>query len=98
MGSLMKYYNLPWLLIITVFFSTTANAICHRSYVCDDHGQCQYQDVCDSTLDLPSVEIDPLPSLPTTKLKPLPSIEIPPLGTTKCEYMLVNGEWQNICQ
>jgi hypothetical protein len=74
-------------------------AACHRAHVCDDYGQnCQYQDICDNTLDLPSVEIDPIPSLPTTQIKPLPSVGLPPLGTSHCEYMQVNGRWQNVCQ
>ena len=79
--------------------SVPAYAACHRSYVCNDYGQnCQYRDICDNTLDLPSTKINPLPSLPTTQIKPLPSVGLPPLGTTRCQYMQVNGRWQNICQ
>jgi len=85
--------------VVAFSVSTTADAKCRRAYVCDDFGMnCRYQDVCDSTLDLPSVDIDPLPALPSMKLKPLPSLDLPPLGTTKCEYKQVNGEWQNVCR
>lgn len=76
----------------------TAHAECRRASVCDDYGQnCHYQDVCDNKLDLPSTGLNPLPSLPSIQLKPLPSMELPPLGTSKCDYQQVNGQWQNIC-
>ncbi|MBB3062014.1 hypothetical protein FHS09_002858 [Microbulbifer rhizosphaerae] len=77
---------------------TTAGAECRKAQVCDDYGRnCQVRQICDSTLDLPSIEVDPLKPLPSTDLKPLPSLELPPLGTTKCEYKQVNGHWQNVC-
>lgn len=80
-------------------FSTSAFAECRRAYVCDDYSRnCRYQDICSSTLDLPSVGLNPLPALPSMELKPLPSMELPPLGTTKCEYKQVDGKWQNVCR
>ena len=86
------------IIILSIFTGVTlAEAYCQKSYVCDDEGNCGYPDVCDSTLDLPSVGLNPLPSLPSMELKPLPSMELPPLGTSKCEYQQVNGQWQNIC-
>ena len=84
--------------ISSLLLSTVAYAECRRSYVCDDYGNnCQYIDICDDSLDLPSVDVDPLPALPTTDLKPLPSADLPPLGTSQCEYKQVNGKWQNVC-
>ena len=85
--------------LILLLLSTSSFARCKASNVCDDYGNnCQVQDICDSQLDLPSVELAPLTPLPTMELKPLPSINLPPLGATHCEYMQVNGRWQNICQ
>lgn len=85
--------------IFVVGASASAEAKCRKSQVCDDYGMnCRVQDICDSTLDLPSVEIEPLKPLPSTDLKPLPSVSLPPLGTTKCEYKQVNGRWQNVCR
>ncbi len=76
-----------------------AEAKCRKAQVCDDYGMnCQVQDICDGTLDLPSVDLPPLRPLPSTELKPLPSLDLPPLGTTKCEYKQVNGQWQNVCR
>ncbi len=86
------------IIIATIFLGfTLADAVCTNSYICDDYGRnCHYQDVCDSTIDLPSTNV-PMPSLPNIDLKPLPSIQIPPLGTSHCEYMQVNGRWENVC-
>ncbi|MEA1607208.1 hypothetical protein [Pseudomonas spirodelae] len=89
------------ILFAVAFLATTPNlseAVCRKAQVCDNHGMnCQVQDICDNSFDLPSVEIAPLTPLPSTELKPLPSVDLPPLGTTKCQYMQVNGQWQNIC-
>lgn len=80
-------------------FTNIADARCRAAQVCDDNGNnCRVKDICDSTLDLPSVELPPLRPLPSTDLKPLPSMQLPPLGTTQCQYMQVNGRWQNVCR
>lgn len=78
--------------------AVASEATCRRSYVCDDYGNnCQYTDICDSTFDLPAVGLDPLPSLPAIGLKPLPPIGVPPIGTSECKYMQVDGRWQEVC-
>lgn len=84
---------------VALAVSSTAEAKCRKSQVCDDYGMnCRVQDVCGSTLDLPSVELAPLTPLPSTQLKPLPSVGLPLLGATQCQYMQVNGQWQNVCR
>ncbi len=84
--------------VLVVGFVNIADARCRPSQVCDDNGQnCQVIDVCDNALDLPSVGIAPLPPLPAPGIKPLPSVELPPLGTSRCQYMQVSGRWQNVC-
>ncbi len=85
------------LLIALMLISINANAVCRQSYVCDGYRACGYRDICDNTLDLPSINLRPLPALPSTQLKPLPSISLPPLGTSQCKYMQVNGRWENVC-
>ena len=91
-----------WLMMVVISamaVSGVVEAKCRKSQVCDDFGRnCRVQDICDSTLDLPSVELAPLRPLPSTQLKPLPSVGVPPLGTSKCEYKQVNGHWQNVCR
>src|SRR3989338_4037580 len=85
-------------LVTSTILSNIAQAGCKRSYVCDDWGNnCRYQDICDSSFDLPSTNLAPLPPIHNPGLKPLPSISLPPLGTSKCEYKVVNGYWQNVC-
>lgn len=85
--------------VVAVGVSSLAEARCRKAQVCDDYGQnCRVQDICDSTLDLPSVELAPLTPLSSTQLKPLPSVGLPPLGTTQCQYVQVNGQWQNVCR
>ena len=85
--------------VLVVGFANIAGAACRKSQVCDDYGNnCRVQDICDSKLDLPSVELAPLRPLPSMELKPLPSMELPPLGTSQCQYMQVNGRWQNVCR
>ncbi len=83
------------LLLIGLILSSTANAYCYKSYVCH-HGLCGYIDVCESTLDLPSTNIDPLPQQ-NYQIEPLPSLSVPPIGTNQCKYMSVNGQWRNVC-
>ena len=85
--------------IVALGFSSITEARCRKAQVCDDYGMnCRVQDICGSSLDLPSVDLAPLRPLPSTQFKPLPSVGLPPLGTTKCQYMQVNGRWQNICR
>ena len=85
--------------VLVVGLADIAGAACKKSHVCDDYGNnCRVQDICDSKLDLPSIELAPLRPLPSMELKPLPSMELPPLGTSQCQYVQVNGVWQNVCR
>jgi len=90
---------MKWLFFLaSCVLMAEANAACRASNVCDDYGQnCRVMDICDSSIDIPSTNIPPL-TLPSAELKPLPSLDLPPLGTNSCEYMQVNGQWQNVCQ
>ena len=86
-------------LITTISVITVAEARCRKVQVCNDFGMnCKVKQLCESSLDLPSIELAPLQPLPSTRLKPLPSVSLPPLGTSKCEHKQVNGFWQNICK
>jgi len=87
------------LLLAALLYSVGASAECMKSNVCDDEGQnCHAQDICTSTLDLPSINLPPLEPLPSMEVKPLPSMQLPPIGTTQCQYQQVDGRWQNICR
>ena len=97
----MDVFRFAVAFLVVALFNLVApspsSAECRKSWVCDN-GRCGYRDICTSTLDLPSINIPPLPALPTIQLKPLPSLALPPLGTTSCRYMVVNGRWQNVCK
>jgi hypothetical protein len=83
---------------VVLFCAAQGEAYCYKSYVCNDYGRnCRYQDVCDNKYDIPSHNIPPIPAIPTLEIKPLPSLSIPPIGTSKCEYKMVNGRWMNLC-
>jgi hypothetical protein len=94
-------------ILISVFFIlflslpifADVQAACVRSWICDDRGHnCRVTQVCDSTIDLPSVGLAPLRPLPSVRLKPLPSVGLPPLGTRSCAWRQVNGQWLNVCK
>ena len=79
-------------------FSAEVTAQCRSSNVCNDYGNnCRVVDVCDNSLDMPSLGNPPLAGTSTMDIKPLPSLETPPIGTSNCKYMQVNGQWQNVC-
>ena len=91
-------HNLIALIVLTLI-SQPVFAKCYKSNVCDDLGQnCEAIDICDNVFDAPATNFAPLTPLPTLKFKPLPSLRVPPIGTTQCDYMQVNGRWQNVCK
>ncbi len=95
----MKRLILISLMAYAFSISTMVEAKCRKANVCDDYGlNCKVQQICDSKLDLPSIEVTPIKPIPSTRIKPLPSLNVPPIGTTKCQYKQVNGVWQNVCQ
>jgi len=96
----MRVNGTFWVMFFAAYLvASFAEAECRKAQVCDDYGRnCRVEQICDSTLDLPSVGLDPLPPLPSTSVKPLPSVGLPPLGTSECEYKQVDGRWQNVCR
>ena len=56
--------------LLASIFTSIAFAECRRAEVCDGYGKnCRYRDVCDSTMDLPSIGINPLPSIRSPAIK-----------------------------
>ena len=84
--------------ILSLFYFNVAYSVCKKSYVCDDYGMnCKLIDICEKSWDVPSYNVPPVRPLPTWKVKPIPSVKVPPIGTRKCEWKQVNGQWKNIC-
>lgn len=87
------------LMLAALIIPLQAQADCHRAYICEDGNEnCRYEDLCESALDLPSNELNPLPALRTIDLKPLDEPTLAPLGTKHCAYKIVNGTWQQVCR
>lgn len=87
------------ILFLTLLAALNADAKCKKSYVCDDYNQnCRYVDICDNSMDMPSMEMDPPPSMNMPGLKPFKSMQFPPMGTTECRQMVVNGRWEEVCR
>jgi len=84
--------------LVSLLFPVAVSAECISSQICDDFGQnCRVRDLCSSITDLPSTNMPLIQPLPSTELKPLPALTLPPLGTSNCQYMQVNGKWRNVC-
>lgn len=90
--------KLPVLLgLVSMLFAIPSYAVCHKQQVCDGMGNCEIEDICQSTLDLPSVEVDPIMRPYAPSIQPIQMPIIPPIGTTSCRLRQVNGYWQNVC-
>lgn len=91
-------------LFIMCVINALAYGACHVKQVCNDYGMnCQPQQICDSTLDIPSTEIAPLQPVQVPSIKPIDIPSVPPIGTTHCEQRWVCGNynncaWKEVCQ
>lgn len=81
-----------------------SKAACQKKHVCDNFGQnCQLTQVCDSKLDLPSIELDPIRPITVPSVRPIQAPGIVPIGTTSCSTEWVCGafnkcSWQRLCR
>ncbi len=73
------------LILSLLLLSTTASAYCVHY---DNYGRCDQQDQY-------SIERDNRIKN-NTYIKPLPVI--PPLGTSNCQWILINNQWQSVCR
>ena len=83
-----------WAALILIFsfvsgvFMNNALATCHWVYLCDAYGHCDYVQVCDNSLDLPTVRLKPLPRITPIVPPEPPSIEpIPPIGAGRGHHL-----------
>ena len=68
--------------LLVFLWAGSAWGSCIQIYECDAYGKCGLVTKCDRM------------SLPG--LKPLP--KLPPLGTTQCWYIVIDGKWRQVCK
>jgi hypothetical protein len=82
-------------MLIAIFVSmpVMANTICRRECVWNIRvAACDYQIVCK---EIPEPPEYPPNAYSYPSPKPLPVY--PPYGTSQCQWILINNEWQNVC-
>jgi|SRR5210317_2179293 len=91
--------------IAVALFAVNANAACKWVWVDHDYNSMTpaiQKQVCNSTLDLPSIRTPSIRPIQQPQLRPLEPIGLPPLGTTSCRMQSVYefGRWVNkrICR
>ena len=64
-------------IIFTGLFPFNVFSACHSEFLCDNHGNCRWVEVCDNPLDIPMPKVHVPRISPVTPVEP-PSIE--PIG------------------
>src|ERR1044072_8701469 len=67
---------------MAVLHVSSALADCHKVNRIDPYGRSRVIQLCDNTFDLPSIELDPSPSVATPTVQPGQIPTPPPVGTT----------------
>ncbi len=84
--------NITKLLIVaTVFTASPAFANCGNVSICSGIVCPPAQYACDNSPEQPVQ-----PQYQSQYVKPL-EIAPPPIGASQCEWVQVNGQWQNVC-
>jgi hypothetical protein len=77
--------------------TTPIQARCEKVYVCNGFGRCGYVNDCSGlTTALPGL-YESTPPAPSP-MKPPAGFITRPFGTTKCDYVVIDGRWQSVCQ
>jgi hypothetical protein len=94
-------------LLLTILGATSASAACKVVWVDHDYNTLTpavQKQVCDSTLDLPAINLPGVRPIQQPKIKPIEPLALPPLGTTRCSTQQVwnqqamRWEQKRICQ
>ena len=93
----MKYLMLVALILVSV----NSAAECRVHWVDHDYNASTLaiqKQVCDSTLDIPGINLPGVRPIQEPQIKPIESLDIPPIGTTRCrtESVYDDGEWVDI--
>ena len=79
-------------------FVMEANAACKVQWVDHDFNMSTpaiQKQICDSSLDLPAINLPGVRPIQAPQIRPIPSIGLAPLGTSSCTNQSVfeNGRW-----
>lgn len=91
-------------LLFTLSFATGASAACRNVWVDHDYNASTpaiVQQVCDSTLDVPAINLPGIQPIQKPQVRPIERPTIPPIGTSRCRTQSVSegGRWvdKQIC-
>jgi hypothetical protein len=98
MKKFTKFLALGVILAAPAFAVIPAEARCMVKWVDHDFNVMTrpiQKQVCDSTLDLPGINLPGVQPIQRPQIPPLPSIGLPPIGATSCTMQSVyeNGAW-----
>lgn len=93
------------ILLASLIAASSAFSTCRNVWVDDDFNSATppvMKEVCDSTLDLPAINLPGVQPIQRPQVRPIERATVPPVGTTRCRTQSVyeHGRWVNkqICQ
>lgn len=90
---------MKYIMLILLLTSSQANAICTSHWMCDDNGgNCELEDLCENDYDFPSINVPPIEGVYLPQVRPLLTPMVPPIGADDCDYEMVDGEYQIVCE
>lgn len=77
-------------------------AACRWTWDCS-RGPCRQVQVCDDSLDMPTIRPPAIAPIPPPSIAPIPPPTLPPLGTSQCRqaYLCDNFgrcHWETVCR
>lgn len=89
--------------VLLLAFADPAAARCHVEWDCSGGYPCRQVQICDNSIDLPSIPPPGISPIPPPSIRPIPQPVVPPVGTTQCQptYLCDNFgrcAWRTTCQ
>ena len=90
----MKRFIIMFVILIGLF-PLNAFSACHSEFLCDNHGNCRWVDVCDNTLDIAMPKVHTPRISPIVPLEPLSIEPVGPPGSRGGHHLYNpdKGEW-----
>lgn len=90
-----KIVALVGMLVALAIFATSASGDCRWEWLCDEYGNCSYQPICDSTLDIPPPRPPAIQPIVPPSIRPIQPPVVPPVGTQNCYQVRRCDQWGN---